>query len=82
MAKLNVKALGLACGLLWGGTILIMGIIDTLSTWGDAWGQMLASIYLGYTPTISGSIVGGIWGFVVAGISGSILAWLYNKIAK
>lgn len=82
MGKLNVKALGLACGVLNGGGLLILGILDTVSTWGDAWGQMVASVYLGYTPTIIGSIIIGAWGFVTAGIGGMILAALYNKFAK
>jgi hypothetical protein len=82
MDKINVKAFGLACGVLWGGAMLIAGLIDTASTWGDAWGEVVASVYLGYTPTILGSIIIGIWGFVTAGIWGLILAKLYNKFSK
>lgn len=82
MGKLNVKAFGLACGVLSGGCTLIAGLIDTVSTWGDAWGEMIASVYLGYTPTIAGSIIGGIWSFVIAGAGGLILARLYNKFLK
>ena len=82
MGKLNVKAFGLACGVLWGGGMLIMGLVDTVSTWGDAWGSVMASVYLGYAPTIGGSIIGGIWGFLDAGIGGLLLAWLYNKFSK
>jgi len=79
MGKLNVKAFGMAGGALWGGVLLITGLIDTASTWGDAFGQVAASVYLGYTPTIAGSIIIGIWGFVTGGIWGFALAWLYNK---
>jgi hypothetical protein len=82
MGKLNAKAFGLACGVLSGAGMLLMGIIDTLSTWGDAWGQVMASIYLGYQPTILGSIIIGIWGFATGYIWGAILAWLYNKFSK
>ncbi|MDO8489467.1 MAG: bacteriophage holin [Candidatus Omnitrophota bacterium] len=82
MGKINAKAFGLACGVLWGGAMLIAGLIDTASTWGDAWGEVVASVYLGYTPTVLGSIIIGIWGFVSAGIWGLILAKLYNKFSK
>ena len=82
MGRLKVKAFGMACGVLWGGAMLIAGLIDTVSTWGDAWGKVAASVYLGYTPTILGSIILGIWGFVTAGIWGLILAKLYNKFSK
>lgn len=82
MAKLNVKAFGLACGILWGGAMVVVGLIDTVSTWGDAWGALMATVYLGYQPTVLGSIIGGVWGFIDAGIGGLLLAWLYNKFAK
>jgi hypothetical protein len=82
MGKINAKAFGMACGVLWGGGMLILGLIDTASTWGDAWGKVAASVYLGYTPTILGSIILGIWGFVTSAIWGFILAKLYNKFSK
>jgi hypothetical protein len=82
MGKINAKAFGLACGVLWGGFMLILGLIDTASTWGDDWGKVVSSVYLGYTPTIMGSIILGIWAFVSAGIWGFILAKLYNKFSK
>ena len=37
-------------------------------------------IYIGYSFTPMGSIIGAIWGFVDWGIAGVIFAWLYNKI--
>jgi len=82
MGKLNVKAFGLACAVLWGCGMLLLGLIDTVSTWGDEWGRVASSIYLGYTPTVLGSIILGVWGFVSAGIWGLILAKLYNKYSK
>ncbi len=82
MSKINAKAFGLACGVLWGCGMLILGLIDTASTCADAWGEVAASIYLGYAPTVLGSVILGIWGFVTAGIWGFILAKLYNKFSR
>ena len=82
MAKLNVKAFGLACGITWGAAMFMLGIMDMFTTWGDAWGALMSSMYIGYQPTITGSIIGGIWGFFDAGIGGLAVAWLYNKFAK
>jgi hypothetical protein len=82
MSKINAKAFGLACGVLWGCGMLILGLIDTASTCADAWGEVAAGIYLGYTPTVLGSVILGIWGFVTAGIWGFILAKLYNKFSR
>ncbi|MDD5495650.1 MAG: bacteriophage holin [Candidatus Omnitrophica bacterium] len=82
MAKLDAKAFGLACGIIWGALMFIMGMADVYSTWGDRFGSVMASVYIGYSPTIVGSIIGGVWGFIDAGIGGAVLAWLYNKFAK
>jgi hypothetical protein len=82
MAKLDVKAFGLACGLIWGGAMFLLGVIDIFSTWCDGLGAIMATCYLGYSPTILGSIIGGIWGFCDAAIGGGCVAWLYNKLAK
>ena len=83
MAKLDIKAFGLAAGILWGASLIIMGII-AMGAPGYC-GDFVAAVgskYVGYNATILGSIIGGIWGFIDAGIAGLILAWLYNKFAK
>ncbi|MDP8266039.1 MAG: bacteriophage holin [Candidatus Aceula meridiana] len=82
MAKLDVKAFGLACGILWAAVMLILGIINIFCGWGSELSKMMASLYIGYKPTILGSLIGAAWGFADAGIGGVALAWLYNKLAK
>lgn len=82
MAKLNVKALGLTLGIVWGAALLIMGIVATFFNYGDGFVGALGSLYCGYKATILGSLIGGVWGFIDAGICGVIIAWLYNKLAK
>jgi hypothetical protein len=80
--KLNVKALGLAGGIVWGFSIFLL-------TWwflllghpGNLLGK-LGSVYLGYSVTWYGAFVGLIWGFVDGFIGGAILAWLYNKFSN
>ena len=39
-------------------------------------------IYIGYSFTPIGSVIGAAWGFVDWGIAGAIFAWLYNWIKK
>ncbi len=82
MGKLNVKAMGLALGILWGGLIFLLGLTVMFFNWGGAWVDLMASIYIGYKATWLGSIIGGIWGFFDAGIGGVVVAWLYNKLQK
>lgn len=81
--KLNVKAFGLAMGILWGGSLVVMGILAMVIP--DYCADFVAAVgskYIGYTVTIPGLLLGGLWGFVDAGIGGLILAWLYNKFAR
>ena len=50
--------------------------------WGDTFVSIMSSLYIGFKPTVSGIIIGAVWGFVDAGIAGVLIAWLYNKFAK
>lgn len=81
--KLNVKAFGLACGILWGASLIVMGIIAMIAP--DYMGNFVRAVgskYIGYNTTAFGILIGGVWGFIDAGIGGLILAWLYNKLSK
>ncbi len=82
MTKLNIKAFGLSCGMLWGLAMFLLGIINTYFNWGMDWVRLMSSIYIGYKPTLLGSVLGGIWGFFDAGVGGLVLAWIYNKFQK
>lgn len=80
--KLNVKALALACGIVWGLSVFL------LTYWYLIFGHpgltldKLRNIYFGYSVTWFGGIVGLIWGFIDGFIGGAFLAWLYNKFTK
>jgi len=82
MLKLDVKAFGFALGVVWGGLMFLLGIADMLYFWGNSWGRMLTVLYVGYRPTVLGSIVGGIWGFVYASVLGFAAAWMYNCLVE
>ena len=80
--KLDVKAFGIACGIVWGGCMLFLGLVDTFTMWGSGIAEVMASLYIGYEPTLLGAIIGGLWGFADAGVGGLLIALLYNKLAK
>jgi len=82
MTKLDVKAFGIACGIVWGFAMLSLGLLNTFTTWGVGIEKAMATLYIGYKPTLVGSIIGGIWGFADAGIGGAVVAWLYNKLSQ
>ena len=82
MAKLDVKAFGLTLGIVWGAGVFLMGLVAMFFDWGNLFIVLISSLYIGYKATLLGSIIGGIWGFVDAGIGGVVVAWLYNKLAR
>jgi len=82
MNKLDVKALGLTLGLVWGSGILILGIISMFSTFGMDFVALMGSVYIGYNSTWEGTLVGTIWGFCDGAVCGALIAWVYNKFSK
>ncbi len=82
MNKLDPKALGLACGILWGGGCLFMGLTAMACSWAQPFVRVLSVMYRGYSATLAGSLIGTVWGFIDGAIGGLLLAWLYNKLAK
>ena len=81
---LNVKAMALAFGLLWGAAVLLVGLANMIwPGYGQAFLDLCASIYPGYSPGsgIGSVIVGALYGLVDGIIGGAVLAWLYNLCA-
>ncbi|MFC6977210.1 bacteriophage holin [Halomicroarcula sp. GCM10025709] len=79
-APLDVRAFGIACGLLWAGGVVALGLTARVG-WGQRWEQLLADVYRGYDETATGLVVGASWAFL-DGLSGGLaFAWLYNKLA-
>ena len=79
---LSIRSVALTTGIFGGAAMFF------LSWWliiiGNAEGPttLFERVYVGYSFTPLGSIIGAIWGFVDWGIAGAIFAWLYNLINK
>lgn len=82
MLKLDAKAFALACGILWGGWVFILGWSASVCPWAYGYVDWLSPFYIGYDNNFVGGLIGGVWGFFDAGIGGFLLAWLYNKLSK
>ena len=80
--KLNTKACGLALGILWGLSMILMGLIAMVCSWAQPFVDVVSVMYVGYAATIIGTLIGAFWGFIDGFIGGVIFAWLYNKFAK
>ena len=81
MNKLNPRAFGLAFGILWGGGVLLMGLLALVCSWAQPFVDVVSVMYLGYEATIIGTLIGALWGFVDAFLGGLVFAWLYNKLS-
>ncbi len=77
--KLNVKALALAAGIVWGLAVLLLTYWFLLRGYDGEMLSRLSNVYLGYSVTWYGGLVGLAYGFVDGLIGGAVLACLYNK---
>ena len=79
---LKPLSFGLAVGILWGLGLLVLGLMAAYLNWGKLAVDVIASVYPGYAPTLVGSLIGLVWGFVDGTIAAAIVALLYNYLAS
>jgi hypothetical protein len=79
--KLNVKALALTSGILWGLTIFLATLWLIVFGYSGQFIRVLDHFYIGYSFSVAGAFIGLVWGFVDGLICGAIFGWLYNKLA-
>lgn len=79
---LNVKALALASGLLWG--VGIFALTWWIIAFEGATGEptLIGRLYRGYTISPAGSVIGLAWAFGDGLVGGALFAWLYNRLAR
>ncbi len=79
---LSIRSVALTTGIF--GAAAMFFLAWWLIIIGNAEGPitLFERVYIGYSFTPLGSLIGAIWGFVDWGIAGAIFAWLYNLINK
>ena len=79
---MSIRAFALTTGIF--GAVTMFFLAWWLILVGNADGPptIFERIYIGYSFTPMGSVIGAAWGFVDWGIAGAIFAWLYNWIKK
>jgi hypothetical protein len=78
---LNPRTFGLAGGILWGLVMFVFTIIAVYTGYSEQFLNLMSSIYLGYSVSLWGSIVGLVYGFFDAFIGLYIFARLYNALS-
>ena len=78
--KLDIRAFAIAFALVWGLTVFLL-------TWWlifmeGATGEVpeVGRVYLGYTISPLGSVIGTMWALFDGFIGGAVFAWIYNKV--
>lgn len=82
--QLSVKALTIVAAVLWGGGILLTGLINlAVPTYGVECLRLMSSVYPGFhgSRTFVDVLVGTGYGVVDGAIAGFLFGWLYNFFA-
>lgn len=82
--KFSFKAIALAGALLWGGAILLVGVVNLVfHSYGMDFLQMAGSVYPGFhaTHTVASVAIGTFEGLIDGAIAGLLFAWFYNSFA-
>lgn len=82
--RLNSNVLGLVFG------VISVIIIFAATNWlvlkgGDVVGphlSLLGQIFIGYSVTFLGSLIGAVYAFIVGYLSGWLVGWIYNAIVS
>ncbi len=79
---MSIRSIALTAGIFGAASMFL--IAWWLILIGNAEGPptLLERMYIGYSFTPLGSIIGALWGFIDFAIGGAIAAWLYQKIKK
>ena len=79
---MSVRALALTAAIFGAVTMFILAWWLILTGNADGPPTLFERVYIGYSYTPLGSVIGAVYGFVDWGIGGAIFAWLYNWINK
>ena len=79
---MSVRAVALTMAIFGAGTMFMLGWWLILTGNAEGPTTLFERIYIGYSYTPLGSVIGAAYGFVDFGIAGAIFAWLYNLINK
>ncbi|MGP8244663.1 MAG: hypothetical protein ACLQVN_09105 [Bryobacteraceae bacterium] len=82
--RLSAKALAISAGLLWGGCLLLVGLINLAApSYGADFLHGMGSIYPGFyrSHTFLDVLLGTLYALVDGAVGGWLIGWLYNCFA-
>ena len=79
---MSIRSLALTAGIFGACTMFLLAWWLILIGNAEGPPTLFERIYIGYSFTPLGSVIGAVWGFVDWGIAGAVFAFLYNWINK
>ena len=79
---MSIRSIALTAGIFGAGSMFLLSWWLILNGNAEGPTTLLERMYIGYSFTPLGSVIGAFWGFVDFAIGGAIVAWLYQKIKK
>jgi hypothetical protein len=76
--KMSPIALGLSIGVVWGLSVFITGLTAYFFSYGKPFVLAMGTMYIGYEPSVVGSLIGGLFGLLDGLIGGVLIGLLYN----
>lgn len=80
--KISVKALAISLGVFWGVYVFLLGLLSMANIrifwFSPEFLNILSTLYPGYAATLTGSLIGLLWGTICGAVGGAIIAWLHN----
>ena len=81
--RLSIKGTAIAAGLLWGGALLLVGLINLARPeYGMNFISMMSSVYPWFhsSHNFASVVIGTIDGLVDGAVAGCLFGWLYNTM--
>lgn len=83
--RLSIQGSAAAAGLLWGGCILCVGLINlAVPSYGANFLRVMSSVYPFFhsSRTFGDVVIGAIDGLIDGAVAGVLFAWLYNVCGR
>lgn len=77
-ARLKVFSFGLAFGVTWAIGVALLGLLAWQFSWGNAMVDVFGSLYVGYSASLKGILIGTGYALADGFIGGVLLAFFYN----
>lgn len=82
--RLSVKATTIVTALLWGASMLFVGLVNLVdSSYGVEFLKIISSVYPGFhgSGTFGDVLIGTLYGVLDGAVGGFLVGWLYNSFA-